>query len=104
MLGVTVEQVLEWDDLGAPVVAERYLLLWSKKHLGIEWDGWMISRGKLRHKKLMWRPDTLLANRRDAEKTWLLEYELKRLQTWTGVFRTIGKLSKTAASGFVSRV
>ncbi len=107
-LGVTVDEILQWDDSGAPDLAERYLLLWSKKHLGDEWQGWTLSRGKLRHKGLMFGPNTLLMNRADAEKTLMLEFEVLRLKTYKGVFCTfylliINSFRKSAASGFATR-
>lgn len=89
VLGVTVDEVLLWDDVGAPELAERYLLLWSKKHLGVDWQGWTLSQGRLMHKGLIWRPETLLLNRKDAEKANLLEYEIARLKSWPGVMRTV---------------
>jgi len=40
-----VEQVQAWDIEGAPEMAIRLLILWDKKHVGVEgWDGWIFSR------------------------------------------------------------
>lgn len=52
-VGVSVDDVLRWDDEGAPPMAEKLLLAWNKKHVGFNgWDGFYFSRGVLRYKKL----------------------------------------------------
>lgn len=50
VLGVTVDQVKEWDLIGNPL-AEKYLLLWDQKHVNIPgWEGFTFSRGVLCYK------------------------------------------------------
>jgi hypothetical protein len=57
VLGCTTDEVEQFDAKGAPVMAERLLLLWDRKNVGVEgWDGWLFSRGVLVHKKHRWRP------------------------------------------------
>lgn len=61
VLGVTVTKIKQWDIKGAPLMAERLLLLWDRKNVGVEgWDGWLFSRGALMYKKRRWRPDMIL--------------------------------------------
>ncbi|EIC29830.1 MULTISPECIES: hypothetical protein [Methylomicrobium] len=53
LLGVSVEEIQQWDRDGAPLMAERLLQLWDHKHVGHDsWDGWTFSRGVLRRGKL----------------------------------------------------
>jgi hypothetical protein len=50
VLGVTIEQVHEWDKIGNHL-AERYLLLWDQKHVNLPgWDGFSFNRGVLCYK------------------------------------------------------
>ncbi len=90
ILGVTVEDVRKFDTEGAPVMAERLLELWDRKHVRIEgWDGFMFSRGVLIHKRKRWRPETLLANKDHAEENQALKHEIKRLYSWKGLARIL---------------
>ena len=60
ILGVSVEDVQRWDNEGAPVMAERLLILWDSKHVGIDgWEGFLFSRGVLRWKNIRWTPSML---------------------------------------------
>lgn len=64
LLGVTVTEIDRMDTNGAPIMAERLLLLWDSKRIAIPgWDGWLFSRGTLRYKGQQWRPDNILAAR-----------------------------------------
>lgn len=58
ILGVSIEKIKEWDKTGNDL-AERYLLLWDRKHLSGEWRGFVFSRGTLRYKGKQWTPETL---------------------------------------------
>lgn len=59
VLGVTVEQVQQWDKVGNDL-AERYLLLWDKKHVNQPgWEGFIFTQGKLKHKNRYWGPENL---------------------------------------------
>lgn len=62
ILGVSVEQVQQWDiDDTAPIMAERLLLLWDKKRVGHRgWDGFYFSRGAFCYKKQRFTPESLL--------------------------------------------
>lgn len=80
VLGVTVEQVKEWDEKGAPEPVERLLLLWDRKSVGVPgWDGWLFSRGTLRYKGQQWRPDNILNARFDVDRAIRLEGQIKQL-------------------------
>ncbi len=58
VLGVDVEQIEQWDWDGNDL-AERYLLLWDRKHLCGEWAGFVFSRGRLVYKRRIWTADAL---------------------------------------------
>jgi hypothetical protein len=67
LLEVTIEDVKRFDIDGNKI-AERYLLLWDKKHLNTEgWQGWLFSRGTLRFKGMQWRPENLIHDRQFRE-------------------------------------
>ncbi|MDD2759939.1 MAG: hypothetical protein PHH11_06555 [Methylomonas sp.] len=62
VLGVDVDIIKQWDKEGAPALAERFLLLWDSKNVGIEgWNGFLFSRGVLRYKNRRWTPAMLKA-------------------------------------------
>jgi len=86
ILGVSVEDVQRWDDEGAPVMAERLLLLWDSKNVGVEgWDGFLFSRVVLRWKNRRWTPAGLKAMHDQRERIHELECEILRLRTWRGL-------------------
>ena len=90
ILGVTVEDVQRWDIEDAPVMAERLLLLWDSKNVGIEgWGGFLFSRGVLRWKNRRWTPSMLKAMHEQRETIERLECEILRLKTWSGFLSTI---------------
>lgn len=62
-LGVSVDQVKEWDVIGNDL-ATRYLLLWDSKVVRCEgWDGFTFSRGRLMYKgRVQWYPESLKAD------------------------------------------
>lgn len=62
VLGVDVATVAQWDRDGNNL-AERYLLLWDRKHLYGEWSGFTFSRGRLMYKRRLWTPDSLKRSR-----------------------------------------
>jgi hypothetical protein len=93
LLGVTVKEIEEMDTKGAPVMAERLLLLWDRKHIAAPgWDGFVFSRGALIHKNKRWRPENLLQLRKDMERIEQLENELFRIKTWAGLVKIAKKL------------
>jgi len=83
ILGIDVSEVERIDQEGAPVMAERLLLLWNKKNIGVE--GWLFSRGVLKYKNQQWRPENLLKMRNDTEKIVKLENELKSMYSFNGL-------------------
>jgi len=90
VIGVTVEQILMWDNEGAPIYVERLLLLWDRKNVGIPgWDGWLFSRGCLIYKRQRWRPELLLSQRDKDELIYSLQNEIHRLKSWKGVLKTV---------------
>ncbi len=92
VLGVTIDDVLQFDRDGSPI-AERVLLLWDNKRINVDgWSGWTISQGCLVYKRQRWRPETLLQAKRDIERIYTLEQEIRKLKSWTGIIRTIGQL------------
>lgn len=63
IIGVSVEQIQQWDKEGAPVYVERLLLLWDNKNVNMDgWQGFVFSRGVLKHKKAQFRPEQLKAH------------------------------------------
>lgn len=90
ILGVTVKDVKQFDIEGAPVMAEKLLAMWDKKHIGIEgWEGFLFSRGALINKNKRWKPQ-MLHEYHDREKRILsLENELKRIQTINGAWKNL---------------
>lgn len=90
VIGVTVEQILQWDKEGAPVYVERLLLLWDRKNVGVPgWDGWLFSRGSLIYKRQRWRPELLLNQRDKDELISSLESEVRRLKTPAGMIAVL---------------
>ena len=68
VLGVTIEQVKQWDSEGAPSYVERLLLMWDCKHINVDgWSGWCFSRGVLKHGRQQWRPENILDDRKFRE-------------------------------------
>jgi len=77
ILGCSIDEVQKYDDNGAPLMAERLLLLWDQKAVGVDgWQGWRFSRGTLRYGRLQWRPDNIINDRRFREA---LELDSDRL-------------------------
>jgi hypothetical protein len=86
VLGVTVDEVRRFDKEGAPVMAERLLLLWDRKHVGHDgWDGWLFSRGVLLHKGKRWTPRMILCCRECDDELRKLQNERERLKTGRGL-------------------
>jgi hypothetical protein len=93
LLGVDVSEIERMDKEGAPLAMERLILLWDNKHINaFGWDGWHFSRGALVHKKERWRPENLLAARREAERIEQLEAEIYRLYSFSGLVKIVKKL------------
>lgn len=92
LLGVDIPEIERMDKEGAPVMAERLLLLWDKKYINAPgWDGWVFSRGALMHKNKRWRPENLLNVRREAERIGQLEAELHKLYSISGLVKITKK-------------
>lgn len=86
ILGVSIEDIKTWDKEGAPVMAERLLLLWDRKHIGHEgWEGFLFSRGVLLHKGKRWTPRMILCCRECDDELRQLRNERERLMTWKGL-------------------
>jgi len=86
LIGVPVEEIRRWDADGAPVMAEKLLLLWDRKNVGHEgWDGWLFSRGVLRYKNRRWTAKRILELTDQEQKLYTLQNELERLKTWRGL-------------------
>lgn len=97
LLGVTVTEIDRMDTNGAPIMAERLLLLWDSKRIAIPgWDGWLFSRGTLRYKGQQWRPDNILAARFEVERNHRLESQLKQLHSWKGLLKIASHLLNTS--------
>jgi hypothetical protein len=93
LLGVDIEEIKRMDKEGAPIMAERLLLLWDKKNINAEgWEGWCFSRGALMHKKSRWQPENLINARREAERVSALEAEIYKLYSVRGLMKITKKL------------
>lgn len=85
VLNVTVEDVENWDREGNDL-AERFLLLWDRKYVNLPgWDGWLFSRGVLRHGNKQWRPETILASRDQSEELCRLQAKIHNQKGFTGL-------------------
>lgn len=85
ILGVSVEEVRRFDLEGNPL-GERVLLLWDRKHVGVEgWDGFVFTRGKLKYKSHLWSAKSLLLWRDQTDEIERLQAELARLRSWKGL-------------------
>ncbi len=104
ILGVDVAEVERMDKEGAPVMAERLLLLWDRKYIHAPgWEGFVFSRGALIHKNKRWRPENLFQLRKDAERIHQLECEVYKLYSLTGIIKIIKKLLKEKYGVRISR-
>jgi hypothetical protein len=87
VLGCTIDEVQKFDIEGAPAMAERFLLLWDRKYVGVEgWDGWLFSRGVLVYRGQRWRPRMILESRESNQELSRLRDDLEKLRTWRGLF------------------
>ena len=83
ILGVSVEQVKQWDiDDTAPIMAERLLYLWDKKRVGhCGWEGFYFSRGAFCYgKKQRFTPESLLHLVELANMASSLQQRIKELE------------------------
>jgi hypothetical protein len=86
VLGVSIDDVRRFDTEGAPVMAERLLLLWDRKYIGLEgWDGWLFSRGVLRHGKHQWTAKMILEHQEHSKEVFKIRDELRTLRAWKGL-------------------
>ncbi len=93
LLGVDVKEIERMDKEGAPVIMERFILLWDCKRINSPgWDGWCFSRGSLMHKRMIWKPENLLNARREAERIGQLEAEIHKLYSLYGLIKITKKL------------
>lgn len=89
VLGTSVDMVKSWDKEGNEL-AERYLLLWDKKNINVEgWQGWLFSRGVLRHGNKQWRPENILAARDQAARIEELQREIEKQSSIKGKLKAI---------------
>ncbi len=89
VLGVTVDDVLAFD-LDGNDLAERFLLLWDRKHVNLPgWDSWLFSRGVLRHGNKQWRPETILASRDQSEELNRLQAQIQKRKGFTGLYSAL---------------
>lgn len=76
VLGVSVDQVKEWDFEGN-LLAERFLLLWDSKRISEKgWEGFIFTQGKLKYKNRYWTPSTLLAEHEKRRSNDSIRYSL----------------------------
>lgn len=95
ILGVDVAEVERMDQEGAPVYAERLLLMWDRSQIRAPgWEDWRFIRGALVYKNKRWRPENLLHHWNNTERLEQLESEICKLQTTKGLIRTAKKLIK----------
>lgn len=88
ILSISVDEVRRFDIDGAPIYAERLLLLWQSKCLeGIGWHGWKFRRGKLCHGSRTWTPDSLKQIDRWIAEADAVYWENERQKTWPGFFK-----------------
>jgi hypothetical protein len=86
LIGVPVDVIHQWDQEGAPEMAEKLLMLWDRKHVGHEgWNGFLFSRGVLRFKNRRWTPKMILQCQECDEEIKALRNELEKLKTWRGL-------------------
>jgi hypothetical protein len=86
LLGVTVEDVLNWDIEGAPAIAERLLCLWDLKEISLDgWHGARFQRGVLVYHGKRWTPDTLSRLSDESDALQLAKAQLATLNTWQGL-------------------
>lgn len=105
ILGVDIAEIERMDKEGAPVMAERLLLLWDRKYINAPgWDGWVFSRGALIHKNKRWRPENLLQTRKDVERIEQLESEIYKLHSPAGLIKIIKKILLTKYGVRISRL
>lgn len=76
VLGVTVDQVKQWDIEGNSL-AERYLLLWDSKHISEKgWEGFIFTQGKLKYKERYWSPALLIHEHEQRRSKDVVRYGL----------------------------
>jgi hypothetical protein len=86
LLGVNVEDVKQWDNEGAPAMAERLLLLYDLKEISVEgWHGARFQRGVLVYHGKRWTPDTLLRLSDESDALQLAQEQIATLNTWQGL-------------------
>lgn len=104
VLGVSVDEVLRFDDEGS-VMAEKLLLAWSRKHVGLDgWDGFYFSRGVLRYKRLRWTSGSLLHLVECANENTALKREINELKTLSGSVKSLYSVSLNGCKRFVIRL
>lgn len=95
ILGVSVEDVQRYDKDGSPIMAERLLMLWDKKRVGVDgWDGFMFSRGVLIYKKQRWTPRLLMMWHEQNAEIVRLQGEINHLKSWRGLKKTLSEKIK----------
>jgi hypothetical protein len=86
LLGVTVDDVKQWDNEGAPAIAERLLCLWDLKEISLDgWHGARFQRGVLVYHGKRWTPDTLQRLSDESDSLQLAQAQLATFRTWRGL-------------------
>ncbi len=95
VLGVTVEDVKRFDDEGNPL-AERVLLLWDQKHVGLPgWDKFYFSRGLLMCGRRRWDAETIQRLRDQEDELDQLRFEVEKLRRLPKPLRILTALANS---------
>jgi len=90
LLDISVDEVESYDDYGAPALAERFMMLWDKKHVNYEgWQGFLFSRDVLCHGKKRWTPFMLFEYHKRESRLNAIENELKQVKTLQGALTNL---------------
>ena len=93
VLGVSVEDVQRFDDEGNPL-AERVLILWDRKHVGLPgWEKFYFSRGLLMCGRRRWDAETIQRLRDQEDELERLRFELERLRRLPRPLRVLKALA-----------
>jgi hypothetical protein len=86
LLGVSVEDVKQWDKEEAPAMAERLLLLYDLKEVNVfGWHGARFQRGVLVYHGKRWTPETLLRLSDESDALQHARAQLDTFKTWSGL-------------------
>ncbi|TPQ24986.1 hypothetical protein [Methylomonas koyamae] len=95
VLGVTVEDVRQFDETGNPL-AERVLLLWDRKNVGLPgWEKFYFSRGLLMCGRRRWDAETIQRLKDQEAEIDQLRSELERLRRLPRPLRILRALANS---------